>query len=125
MAAPEMLERLVQLATEIGLLQSKLILLVGGPQAGKTALLVEFAGRMDTNILCVGSELGRRLAAIGCRAPGALAATKSLMAQARLQPPAALVAHAATIFSQAAQGPEGVEGMTAFMQKRKPNWVPQ
>ena len=64
MAAPEMLERLVQLATEIGLLQSKLILLVGGPQAGKTALLVEFAGRMDTNILCVGSELGRRLAAI-------------------------------------------------------------
>jgi ABC-type uncharacterized transport system ATPase component len=64
MAASEMLERLVQLATEIGLLQSKLILLVGGPQAGKTALLVEFAGRMDTNILSVGSELGRRLAAI-------------------------------------------------------------
>ena len=56
-------------------------------------------------------------------APGALAATKSLMAQARLREPQDLVQPAAAIFSQAAQGPEGLEGMTAFIQKRKPQWA--
>jgi hypothetical protein len=64
MAATEMLARLEQLATEIGALQSKLILLVGAPHTGTTALLAAFAGRVDASILNVGSELGRRLAAI-------------------------------------------------------------
>lgn len=64
MAAPEMLARLELLATEIGALHSKLILLVGAPHTGKTALLVAFAGRVDASTLNVGSELGRRLAAI-------------------------------------------------------------
>ena len=64
MVAPEMLARLDHLATEIGALHSKLILLVGGPHTGKTALLAAFAERMDAKTLNVGSELGRRLAAI-------------------------------------------------------------
>jgi isohexenylglutaconyl-CoA hydratase len=32
---------------------------------------------------------------------------------------------AAQAFSRAALGPEGVEGMTAFLQKRKASWTPQ
>lgn len=64
------------------------------------------------------------LADILACAPGALAATKALMAKARLQAPDTLVDEAAAIFSRAAQGPEGLEGMGAFIQKRKPNWVP-
>ena len=64
MATPAKLARLNQLAIEIGALHSKLILLVGGPHTGKTALLAAFAGQMDTSTLNVGSELGRRLAAI-------------------------------------------------------------
>ena len=64
MAAPELLARLNQLATEIGALHSKLILLVGGPHTGKTVLLAAFARQMDASTLNVGSELGRRLAAI-------------------------------------------------------------
>jgi isohexenylglutaconyl-CoA hydratase len=56
-------------------------------------------------------------------APGALAATKALMRKARFTAAADLVTEAATIFSHAAQGPEGQEGMTAFIQKRKPNWT--
>lgn len=54
--------------------------------------------------------------------PGAIAATKALMARARFTPPAELVQDAAAIFSRAALGPEGQEGMTAFLQKRKPSW---
>ena len=58
-------------------------------------------------------------------APGALAATKALVRKARLSPPADLVDEAARAFSRAALGPEGVEGMSAFLQKRKAAWVPQ
>jgi isohexenylglutaconyl-CoA hydratase len=64
------------------------------------------------------------LADILACAPGALAATKALMAKARWSAPAALVDEAAALFSRAAQGPEGQEGTGAFLQKRKPHWVP-
>jgi len=57
-------------------------------------------------------------------APGALAATKALLAKARWNAPAALVDEAAAIFSRAARSPEGMEGASAFLQKRKPMWVP-
>ena len=63
------------------------------------------------------------LVAAAC-APGALAATKALMAKARWSAPAALIDEAAALFSRAAQGPEGQEGTGAFLQKRKPHWVP-
>lgn len=58
-------------------------------------------------------------------APGALAATKALVRKARLSPPADLVDEAARAFSRAALGPEGIEGTSAFLQKRKAAWVPQ
>jgi isohexenylglutaconyl-CoA hydratase len=58
-------------------------------------------------------------------APGALAATKALIARARWERPASLVREAAEAFSRAALGPEGIEGTTAFLQKRKARWVPQ
>jgi isohexenylglutaconyl-CoA hydratase len=57
-------------------------------------------------------------------APGAVAATKALIAKARFQPPATLVAEAAQVFSRAALGAEGMEGTLAFLQKRKASWVP-
>ena len=69
------------------------------------------------------TELDTVLADILACAPGALAATKALMAQARLREPQELVQHAAAIFSRAAQGPEGLEGIAAFLQKRKPQWA--
>jgi isohexenylglutaconyl-CoA hydratase len=60
---------------------------------------------------------------LGC-APGALAATKALVRKARWSRPADLVHEAAEAFSRAALGPEGIEGMGAFLQKRKPRWSP-
>ncbi len=56
-------------------------------------------------------------------APGAVAATKALIAKARFQSPASLVQEAAQVFSAAALGAEGIEGTTAFLQKRKASWV--
>jgi isohexenylglutaconyl-CoA hydratase len=57
-------------------------------------------------------------------APGAVAATKALIAKARFQSPASLVQEAAQGFSAAALGPEGIEGTTAFLQRRKAKWCP-
>ena len=57
-------------------------------------------------------------------APDALAQTKALMMRARVTPADQLVAAAAATFARAAQGPEGMEGVSAFLQKRQPNWAP-
>jgi isohexenylglutaconyl-CoA hydratase len=57
-------------------------------------------------------------------APGALEATKALVRRARWTRPADLVQDAAETFSRAALGPEGMEGMGAFLQKRKATWSP-
>ena len=55
----------------------------------------------------------------------AIAATKALLSRARLEPADTLIDEAAAIFSRAVLSDEGQEGTSAFMQKRKPKWVPQ
>lgn len=59
-----MMERLDQLVAEIASLHSKLILLVGPPRAGKTALLDTFGSRMNAAPLNIGTQLGHRLAGL-------------------------------------------------------------
>ncbi|MFN9747133.1 MAG: enoyl-CoA hydratase/isomerase family protein [Betaproteobacteria bacterium] len=71
----------------------------------------------------VDALLAATLADIRACAPGAVAATKALMAKARLHSPASLVAEAAALFSRAALGPEGQEGTMAFLGKRQPSWA--
>jgi isohexenylglutaconyl-CoA hydratase len=114
--APFLVERL-------GYSQAKRLAVTGGRLDAAAALglgLVHTVCTTDS----LQAELDQVLSDILACAPGALAATKTLMARARLQAPSELVADAAALFSQAAQGAEGIEGMTAFIQKRKPTWVP-
>lgn len=59
-----MLAQLEQLTKEIAAQHSKLILLVGPPGSGKTALLREFGDGTGEAVLNLGLELGRRLAAV-------------------------------------------------------------
>jgi hypothetical protein len=58
-----MLKKLEMLVEEIGDLNSKLILLVGPSRSGKTQLLRQLGAKLDIELLNVGLELGRRLAA--------------------------------------------------------------
>lgn len=62
MAAAQAIERLERLVDEVGALQSKLVLLIGPPNAGKTTLLCSLAKRKGVTPLNVGAELGGRLA---------------------------------------------------------------
>jgi len=113
--APFLVERL-------GYSQAKRLAVTGGRLDAAAALRLGLVHEVVASD-AVGVALDKVLADILACAPGALAATKALMAQARLHEPQNLVLPAAAIFSQAAQGPEGLEGMTAFIQKRKPQWA--
>ena len=68
--------------------------------------------------------LQRTVAAVLGNAPGAVAATKQLMARARFERPADMVHEAAQVFARALHSAEGMEGTAAFVQKRKPAWAP-
>lgn len=72
----------------------------------------------------IAASLSRVLRGLLLAAPGAVAATKALMAQARFTAPGQLVDRAAQLFATAARSAEGAEGMTSFIQKRKPAWAP-
>jgi energy-coupling factor transporter ATP-binding protein EcfA2 len=56
-----MLPRLKQLVDEVAPLHSKLILLIGPPGCGKTALLSGLAGQVHVSAMNLGLELGTRL----------------------------------------------------------------
>lgn len=113
--APFLVERL-------GYSQAKRLAVTGGRLDARAALVIGLVHAVhDTSEL--DAALAGVLADITACAPGALAATKALMARARLSEPADLVQDAAYQFSQAAQGSEGLEGITAFLQKRKPHWA--
>jgi isohexenylglutaconyl-CoA hydratase len=115
--APFLVERL-------GYAEAKRLAVTGGRLDSQAALTlrlvhaVHAAGALDHALAAVLAEI------LQC-APGAVAATKALMAKARFHTAGSLVQEAARVFSDAALGPEGLEGTTAFLQKRKASWVPQ
>ena len=115
--APFLVERL-------GYSQAKRLAVTGGRLDAAAALHLGLVHEV-TGTAMLQAALSRVLADVLACAPGALAATKALMQRARFAPAKALVHDAAAIFSRSALSPEGLEGMTAFIQKRKPNWALQ
>ncbi len=112
------------LVERLGYAGAKRLAVTGGRLTAQEALALRLVHGVHG-----GAELDAALVALladilKC-APLAIAATKALIAKARFQSPASLVQEAAQVFSQAALGPEGIEGTTAFLQKRKASWVPQ
>ena len=67
---PAALERLELLVNDIQAVQSKLILLIGLPGAGKTALLRGLAARRGVGILTIGAVLGALLAPLPVKQRG-------------------------------------------------------
>ena len=112
------------LVERLGYSQAKRLAVTGArinaAQALAIALVheVHAADALDTALARVITDILR------C-APQAVAATKALIAKARHAEPQSLVLEAAQVFSRAALGSEGVEGTTAFLQKRPAAWVPQ
>jgi len=90
-----------------------------GAAAEKLGLVHELAADEATLL----EKLVAVIAGLKKSAPGALAAAKALLRRSRWEAPENLIAHAADVFAQSARGAEGIEGMTAFLQKRPPAWA--
>jgi isohexenylglutaconyl-CoA hydratase len=112
------------LVERLGYSEAKRLAVSGGKLDAKAALAIRLVhevhatAALDAAVARVVHEL------LQC-APGAVAATKALMTKARFAAPSSLVQEASLVFARAALGPEGVEGASAFVQKRKPKWAPQ
>ena len=115
--APFLVERL-------GYAEAKRLAVTGGKLGAQQALALRLVHGVHAGA-ALEAALAQVLADILKCAPGAIAATKALIAKARFHAPASLVQEAAEVFSHAALGPEGVEGTTAFLHKRKASWVPE
>jgi len=76
------------------------------------------AGKLD-------DEVARYTKAIALGGPNALAATKELLASPRYATPSAGFEAMNKLSAGFFASEEGQEGITAFGQKRKPNWVPE
>jgi len=115
--APFLVERL-------GYSQARRLAVSGGrldaPQAFQLGLVHELHAGAQLD-----AALTRHLGGMLQCAPQAVAATKRLMARACHHEAASLVEEAAEAFAHAAAGPEGQEGVMAFVEQRKPRWAPQ
>jgi isohexenylglutaconyl-CoA hydratase len=112
------------LVERLGYAEAKRLAVTGAKVDSSEALRLRLVHEVHVDAEALDWALQRVLADILRCAPGALKATKALIAKARLHSPASLVHEAAETFAAAALGPEGQEGTAAFVQKRQPHWVP-
>ncbi len=115
--APYLVERL-------GYSQARRLAVTGGRIDARRALEIGLVHELHADA-SLDEALARTLHEILQNAPQAVAATKALMAKARLHSPASLIQEAAEVFSRAALSAEGAEGQAAFLARRKANWMPQ
>jgi len=111
------------LVERVGMSQARRLAVTGGQLDAAQALAIGLVHEVHADGAALDQALAATLAQILRCAPGAIAATKALMARALHTPSTELVEDAARLFARAARGPEGVEGIIAFLQKRAPAWA--
>ncbi|HYM03998.1 MAG TPA: enoyl-CoA hydratase-related protein [Stellaceae bacterium] len=110
-------------AARVGVPQARRLALTGmrfdGREAGRIGLVhyvCEDPAALEITLAKVLKEIGR------C-APGANAATKRLLLASRTTALDDLLDQASEAFATALRGPEGREGVAAFLEKRSASWV--
>ena len=106
----------------IGLTQARRLAVTGGKIFAGEALALGLVHDIADDDAQLQDKLGDYLRQIERCAPGAIAATKKIVLAVGETPMATLLDAAADDFAACARGAEGVEGMMAFIQKRKPTW---
>ncbi|MEM9462272.1 MAG: enoyl-CoA hydratase/isomerase family protein [Myxococcota bacterium] len=111
------------LVRRLGLSQARRLAVTGGRLSGAQAHALGLVHELAEDGSQLEQILERILTQIRRCAPGAVAATKHLMLQVGATDLDRLLDEAAQRFAEAARGPEGTEGMTAFISKRPPQWA--
>ena len=109
----------------VGLPTARRIMLTGGRFTGieaKTYGLLDETAKDVAGLEEIEATLKRGILKCG---PGAIAATKHLILSSRDKSGPEMMDHAADIFASCMLSDEGIEGISSFVEKRKPNWSPK
>ena len=110
-------------AARIGQRHARRLALTGARLEGKEAAEIGLADFYCGTDADRDAQLETLLTQIARCAPGANAATKRLILACSDKAPQDYVEEAALRFANCLRGPEGREGVSAFLEKRAPNWV--
>ena len=111
------------LVRRLGLSQARRLAVTGARLTGVQAHALGLVHELAHDEAELATVIERVLREILRCAPGAVAATKHLMLQVGAVDHERLLDEGAERFAAATRGPEGIEGTTAFMGKRKPKWA--
>jgi isohexenylglutaconyl-CoA hydratase len=110
-------------AARIGVARARRLALTGMRFDGGEALRLGLVDLVCDDRAALEATLASLLADIRRCGPKANAATKRLLLASVTTPRDRLLDAAAEAFAQALRGPEGREGVTAFLEKRPPLWI--
>ena len=116
------------LLARLGYSEAKRLSVTGGKIDAREALTIRLVHEVHDGSEALAAAVSSTLTKILSCAPQATRVTKALLLRAEREArgqPAALVEHAAGLFASAFVGPEGQEGISAFLQKKKPSWAGQ
>ena len=107
----------------VGLTQARRLMLTGARFKGSEAVLLGIAHAVADDVADLEAQCAAILDNISACAPGANAVTKSILFETLRAPRAQALDFAADGFARCMLSAEGLEGVAAFVDKRKPNWA--
>ena len=110
-------------AARIGVARTRRLALTAHRFDGREAERIGLVDQACAGTAALDAALAHVLAGIARCAPGANAATKRLLLASRTTPREELLEQSADAFAACLRGPEGQEGVMAFLEKRKAKWA--
>lgn len=109
----------------VGLTQARRLMLTGARFQGEEAVRLGIGHQVAMNADDLEAQCEVILGHINACAPGANAVTKGILFESLRRPRAEALDFASQGFAQCMLSPEGLEGIAAFVEKRKPSWADQ
>jgi methylglutaconyl-CoA hydratase len=107
---------------KIGVSQGRELFLTGERFSAQRAQQIGLVHHVVADEAELDTKVGERVEQLLMAAPGAVAAAKNLIRTVAYQPKQAMRDTTATFIAQRRASDEGREGMSAFLEKRPPNW---
>ena len=109
----------------VGLTQARRLMLTGARFKGEEAVRLGIGHQVAMDAADLEAQCEVILGHINACAPGANAVTKGILFESLRRPRAEALDFASQGFAQCMLSPEGLEGIAAFVEKRKPSWAGQ